>query len=82
MWPSTNPFAWNIAAIDDVEVENTGEGTSQARDVRSHGGGETPVQQIGIPPQRFSHIHVDIMGPFPLSIEGYTHSWAQTTVNR
>jgi hypothetical protein len=28
---------------------------------------------IPIPNQRFSHIHVDLVGPLPVSAEGYTY---------
>ncbi len=32
----------------------------------------TTVQPIKVPNRRFSHIHVDLMGPLPMS-SGYTH---------
>jgi transposase InsO family protein len=31
------------------------------------------VQPIPIPPQRFQHVHVDIVGPLPASTEGYVY---------
>ena len=31
-----------------------------------------PVQRIDVPSWRFSHIHVDLVGPLP-SVRGYTH---------
>ena len=31
-----------------------------------------PVQRIDVPSLRFSHIHVDLVGPLP-SVRGYTH---------
>jgi transposase InsO family protein len=31
------------------------------------------VQPIEVPTQRFSHIHLDLVGPLPASPEGYTH---------
>lgn len=40
----------------------------------------TPVQQIPIPKQLFSHIHIDIIGPLPVSREG--HSFLLTMINR
>jgi len=33
----------------------------------------SPVQPIAIPDRRFSHIHVDLVGPLPPSAEGFTH---------
>ena len=34
---------------------------------------KAPVQHIAEPNRRFSHIHVDVVGPLPCSSEGYTH---------
>jgi hypothetical protein len=36
----------------------------------------SPVQPIAVPQARFSHIHVDLVGPLPTSREGYTHIMA------
>jgi hypothetical protein len=33
----------------------------------------TPVECIPIPEQRFSHVHVDLVGPLPASPRGHTH---------
>ena len=33
----------------------------------------TTVEKMDIPAARFSHMHMDIVGPLPLSREGYTH---------
>jgi cleavage and polyadenylation specificity factor subunit 1 len=33
----------------------------------------TPVESIPIPEQRFSHVHVDLVGPLPASPRGHTH---------
>ena len=33
----------------------------------------TSVEKMEIPTARFSHVHVDIVGPLPLSRDGYTH---------
>ena len=33
----------------------------------------TTVEKMEIPTARFSHVHVDIVGPLPPSREGYTH---------
>ena len=38
-----------------------------------------PVQRIDVPSQRFSHVHVDLVGPLP-SVCGYTHVF--TVVDR
>ena len=38
-----------------------------------------PVQHIDVPPRRFSHVHVDLVGPLP-SVRGYTHVF--TVVDR
>ena len=32
-----------------------------------------PVQSIPVPEKRFSHIHVDLVGPLPASASGHTH---------
>jgi len=32
-----------------------------------------PVEQIPIPQRKFSHVHVDLVGPWPISEGGYTH---------
>jgi transposase InsO family protein len=32
-----------------------------------------PVQPIAIPKRRFSHVHVDLVGPLPVSAEGYMY---------
>jgi transposase InsO family protein len=33
----------------------------------------SPVQSIPVPAARFTHIHVDLVGPLPTSAEGHTH---------
>ena len=38
------------------------------------------VQPIPVPQQRFSHIHVDIVGPLPISKEGFRYLF--TIINR
>jgi len=32
-----------------------------------------PIQQIEVPARRFSHVHVDIVGPLPVSAAGHSH---------
>jgi hypothetical protein len=32
-----------------------------------------PLQPIPIPVRRFSHIHMDLVGPLPVSMEGFAH---------
>ena len=39
----------------------------------------SPVQRIDVPSRRFSHVHVDLVGPLP-SVRGYTHVF--TVVDR
>jgi hypothetical protein len=34
---------------------------------------KAPVQPIAIPKRRFSHVHVDLMGPLPVSADGYVY---------
>ncbi len=41
---------------------------------------QAPVQQMEVPRRRFSHIHVDLVGPLPVSKEGFTHLF--TVVDR
>ncbi len=33
----------------------------------------SPVQTIPVPARRFAHVHADLVGPFPVSKEGFTH---------
>ncbi len=41
---------------------------------------QAPVQQMEVPRRRFSHVHVDLVGPLPVSKEGFTHLF--TVVDR
>jgi hypothetical protein len=34
---------------------------------------KAPVQPIPVPATRFSHVHVDLVGPLPVSMEGYQY---------
>jgi hypothetical protein len=34
---------------------------------------KAPLQAIAVPDRRFSHLHVDLVGPLPPSQEGYSH---------
>jgi transposase InsO family protein len=34
---------------------------------------KSPVQEIAIPAASFVHVHIDIVGPFPTSAEGFTY---------
>ncbi len=34
---------------------------------------KAPLQAIAVPDRRFSHLHVDLVGPLPTSQEGYSH---------
>ena len=34
---------------------------------------KTPVHHIDIPGRKFSHVHVDLVGPWPASADGHTH---------
>jgi transposase InsO family protein len=34
---------------------------------------KSPVKEIPVPAARFSHVHVDIVGPLPTSADGHTH---------
>jgi transposase InsO family protein len=34
---------------------------------------KSPVQDISIPAARFTHVHIDIVGPFPTSADGYSY---------
>jgi len=36
-------------------------------------GVETPVQPIAIPERRYTHVHVDLVGPLPTSVEGFKY---------
>jgi hypothetical protein len=39
-----------------------------------------PVQPIEVPVKRFSHVHIDIVGPLPAANGGYSHLF--TVVDR
>jgi Integrase zinc binding domain len=39
---------------------------------------KTAVQPIAVPLLKFSHLHIDLVGPFPCSAEGYTHLFTIT----
>jgi Integrase zinc binding domain/Integrase core domain len=41
---------------------------------------KSPVKEIPVPAARFSHVHVDIVGPLPTSPEGHSH--LLTIINR
>ncbi len=42
-----------------------------------------PQQPIPVPKRKFAHVHVDLVGPFPVSAEGYTHLFTMVdTVER
>jgi len=49
---------------------------------RAKAGGQSaaPLQQIPIPVKRFSHIHVDLVGPLPVSAAG--HKYILTAIDR
>jgi hypothetical protein len=34
---------------------------------------KAPLQQMAVPGRRFAHVHVDLVGPFPPSKDGFTH---------
>jgi transposase InsO family protein len=61
---------WRRMAVDitrwcrDCQQCQRGKVTVQAK---------SAVQPISIPPQRFHHVHVDIVGPLPASTEGYVY---------
>jgi len=63
-------FVWKGMASDtsqwcrDCPGCATGKVTVQER---------TPVERIPVPKKRFSHIHIDLVGPLPVSKEGCTH---------
>ena len=61
LWPGMNKDvgAWASSCLDCQRIK-------VARHVRP------PVQCTDVPSQRFSHVHVDLVGPLP-SVRGYTH---------
>jgi hypothetical protein len=42
--------------------------------------GHSSVQPIEMPEKRFSHVHIDLVGPLPASSQGHTHLF--TVVDR
>jgi hypothetical protein len=34
---------------------------------------KAPLQPMAVPGRRFAHVHVDLVGPFPPSRDGFTH---------
>ena len=73
----TSRFIWDGCAADvnawcrDCQGCATGKVTTQER---------TAVEPIQLPAARFQHVHVDIVGPLPVSQEGY--SYLLTAVDR
>ena len=65
-----NRFVWPGMAADVRAWCRNCENCNRAK---VHIQEKTPIEKIPIPAARFSHVHVDIVGPYSPSKEGYTH---------
>ena len=63
-------FVWPGLAADVVTWCKECAACNRAKVTRQP---STTVEKMDIPTARFSHVHVDIVGPLPPSREGYTH---------
>ena len=57
-------FVWNRMARD---IKEWVKGCQQCQKCKTHKHTKTPIEPIHVPARRFNHIHVDIVGPLPLS---------------
>jgi Integrase zinc binding domain len=63
-------FVWRGCATDVAEWCRRCPGCARGK---LGGTLETPAAAIPIPEERFSHVHVDIVGPLPAAESGHTH---------
>ncbi len=63
-------FVWPHMATDIASWGKECVGCACSKVVRNM---HTPLQPIPIPAKRFCHMYVDLVGPLPISKEGYTH---------
>ena len=69
-WMVASRFVWPGCESDvagwcqDCSGCTRGKATAQKK---------TDVVQIPLPATKFAHVHVDLVGPLPMSVEGHTH---------
>ena len=63
-------FVWPGLAADVVNWCKECDACNRAKVTKQP---TTSVEKMAIPGARFSHVHVDIVGPLPPSRDGYTH---------
>jgi hypothetical protein len=63
-------FVWPHMATDIASWGKECVGCAHGKIARNM---HTPLQPIPIPARRFCHMYVDLVGPLPISKEGYTH---------
>jgi Integrase core domain len=63
-------FVWRGMAADIAAWWRNCQGCARGK-VLTHV--KSPVKNIPIPAARFSHVHLDLVGPLPTSAEGFTH---------
>jgi hypothetical protein len=75
-WYQSQP----VAHIPQICVEEDGADISpfcrqcqQCMQSKATSSVHTPVQSIVIPVKRFSHVHIDIVGPLPMAGGGFSH---------
>jgi transposase InsO family protein len=63
-------FVWPALAADITTWCRQCQHCARAKVTRQH---TSPAQPIAVPTTRFSHIHVDLVGPLPAAADGSTH---------
>jgi hypothetical protein len=66
----TSRFVWKNCAAEIAELCRRCMGCARGK---PGGELERPAVPIPIPVERFSHVHVDLVGPLPASVAGHTH---------
>ena len=70
-------FVWSRLAVDVKEWCRECSACQRAKVTCQP---NTPVEKMEIPKQRFSHVHVDLVGPLPTSRAG--HRYLLTAIDR
>jgi hypothetical protein len=63
-------FVWPRMASD---IQKWVRGCQQCARAKMYRHIHSQLQPIQVPKRNFAHVHVDLVGPFPTSSEGYTH---------
>ena len=73
----TSRFVWPGCSSDVAEWCRDCVGCARGKVTQQE---RTAVEPIALPTQMFAHVHVDLVGPLPVSAEGHTH--LMTVVDR